>query len=315
MRRRILVLGSALALAATSACGGGDASDDDGELREVTAGVIPIVDVAPLYLGMEQGFFEERGLDLEIQQAQGGAALVPSVVSQEFDFGFSNVVSLMINEELPLQAFANGVGSNGEIGADFSGVFVLDDSPIESLSDLEGATVAANTLNNIGDTTVRQIVRDDGGDPSEVEFVEMPLGDMNASLENEQVDAIWVVEPFTTMAEEEGFREIGSNYAGTHPELTIAVYFANEQSIAEDPELYDDLSAALAESLEYAEENPDEVREIVPSYTEIDENLLQRVRLPKWPAETNMESVELIADLMHEDGLVEDEVNVDELFR
>jgi NitT/TauT family transport system substrate-binding protein len=320
MSRRLLALGSALTLLAAAACGG-DATDDeaaeDGELRTVTAGVIPIVDVAPLYLGVEQGFFEERGLELEIEQGQGGAALMPSVVSGEYDFAFGNVVSLILGqgEGLPLQVFANGVATNGEVGADFSGVFVNEDSGIEDASDLEGMTVAANTLNNIGDTTVRESVREAGGDPAEVEFVEMPLPDMNAALDNEQVDAIWVVEPFTTMAIEAGFQEIASNYAETDPELTIAVYFANEELINEDPELIDDIAAALEESLEYADANPDEVREVIPSYTEIDEELLDDIRLPSWPADINTDSVQKLADLMLEDGLIDDEADVDSLYR
>lgn len=48
------------------------------ELTPVTVGVIPIADTAPLYLGDAQGFFEEEGLDLTIETATGGAAIVPS---------------------------------------------------------------------------------------------------------------------------------------------------------------------------------------------------------------------------------------------
>jgi ABC-type nitrate/sulfonate/bicarbonate transport system substrate-binding protein len=38
------------------------------------------------------------------------------------------------------------------------------------------------------------------------------------------------------------------------------------------------LAAALGESLEYADANPDEVRDIIPTYTEIDEELLEDIR-------------------------------------
>ncbi|WP_046469025.1 ABC transporter substrate-binding protein [Allosalinactinospora lopnorensis] len=317
MRRRILSIAGVLSLIAASGCGGGDQDGEDGGLQEVTAGVIAIVDVAPIYLGDQQGFFEERGIDLNLEVGSGGAASIPGVVSGDLDFAFGNVVSLIIAREqgLPLQIISNGVATTGEQGADFSAVVVKEDSPIESAADLEGATVSANNLQNIGDTTVRASVRKDGGDPSQVEFVEMGLPDMSAAVEKEEIDAAWVVEPFVSMALEDGHREIASNFADGHPELTVATYFTSEEVIAQDPELVDRLTAALEESLAYAAENPDEVREIMGTYTEMDEDLAGEVRLPAWPEEVNRESVETMAELMHQDGLIDEIPDLNELYR
>src|SRR5690606_33458225 len=83
---------------------------EDGELTPVTVGVIPIVDVAPIYLGVDQGFFEDEGLDVTLELAQGGAAIVPAVVSGDYQFGFSNNTSLLVGSSkgLPLKAVAAG---------------------------------------------------------------------------------------------------------------------------------------------------------------------------------------------------------------
>src|SRR5262245_56725911 len=45
---------------------------------------IPIVDVAPIYLGKAKGFFTEQNLDLTITNVRGGAEAVPGVVSGQF---------------------------------------------------------------------------------------------------------------------------------------------------------------------------------------------------------------------------------------
>ena len=37
--------------------------------------MIPIADVAPLYVGIEQGFFKEEKLEIEPKIAAGGAAV------------------------------------------------------------------------------------------------------------------------------------------------------------------------------------------------------------------------------------------------
>src|SRR4051812_49228788 len=62
----------------------------------LTVAAIPIVDVAPLYLGKQKGLFAAEGLELEIQNTQGGAQSVPCVVSQQCQFGFANVISLLL---------------------------------------------------------------------------------------------------------------------------------------------------------------------------------------------------------------------------
>lgn len=304
-----------VALLATAACSPSEEGTEGGELTTVTAGVIPIVDVAPIYLGVDQGFFSDRGIDLQLESGSGGAAIVPGVISGEFDFAFSNIVSLIVAREqgLPLAALTNGVTTAGEQGADFGGVFVLDDSDVTGAADLEGLTVAANNLNNIGDTTVRQSVRADGGDPAEVDFVELPFPDMPAALETGRIDAVWAVEPFASTIREAGHREIASNFVDTHPELSVAAYFTGEDRLAQDPELFDDITAALEESLAYAEENPDEVRRILGTYTEIDEEVIEQMVLPRFPEQINDESVQTLAELMVTDGLIETEPDLDAL--
>ena len=133
-----------------------------------------------------------------MESGQGGAAIVPGVVSGQFQFGFSNITSLMIAQTkgVPVKVVANGVASTGKAGEDFGGVVVRRRTARSRRPpDLAGKKVAVNTLKNIGDTTVRESVRKAGGDPSKIKFVEMPFPDMPAALDDGQVDAAWVVEP------------------------------------------------------------------------------------------------------------------------
>ncbi|MDA2803054.1 ABC transporter substrate-binding protein [Nocardiopsis suaedae] len=317
MRHRLLPAAASAAalILAASACGG-DGGDDGGGTRSITVGAIPIVDVAPLHLAVDQGFFADRGLDVEIQNTTGGAQAIPGVASGDFDFAFGNVTSLLVARDagLPMKVVANGAATTGEQGNDFGAVVVPEGSPITSAEDLEGATVAVNNLENIGDTTVRNSVRKAGGDPAQVEFMELALPDMPPALEKEEIDAAWVVEPFLTTSLEAGATEVASNFVDAHPKLTIAAYFTSEQLLSEAPELAADFASAMEEGLAYAQSNPEEVRRIVGEYTEIDPTLIEEIRLPLFPPETDRESVSTIADLMEQDGLVEQTPDVDALF-
>src|SRR5690606_38436734 len=128
-----------------------DDGDDEADVEEVTikVGILRIADMAPLYLGMDLGYFEEEGLVIEPEFAQGGAAIVPAVLSNEFQIGFSNNVSLMLARQnnVPIKVVANAVyGASEDNGADNpNAIMVTPDSGIESLEDLAGATVAITT--------------------------------------------------------------------------------------------------------------------------------------------------------------------------
>lgn len=322
--RRLLTPFAALALLTPlAACGGDDSGDGGGggggggeqEVRELRVGVIPIVDVAPIYLGVEQGFFEEQGLEVELVPGSGGAAAVPGVVSGDYDFSFGNVTSILLagSEGLPLRVVANGVSSTGDPATDFSAVVVPGGSDVQSVADLEGKRVAVNNLKNIGEVTIRKGIEDAGGDPSNVEFVELPFPEMPAAVAGGNVDAAWVVEPFVTVATGQGARAVFYPFAEPIEDLTVATYFTLEPTIQEDPELVDAFQAAINESLEYANSNPDEVRRILLTYTQIPEAAAQSIRLPSWPQEVNWDSVETVAELMADFGITEEAADVDSL--
>jgi NitT/TauT family transport system substrate-binding protein len=314
MRRTIAAL-AASPLVLTAACGGSDEAGgtaagggEGGATQQVTVGVIPIVDVAPVYLGVEQGFFEECGLEVSLESGQGGAAIVPGVVSGEFEFGFSNVTSLLLaaSEGLPLQMVANGVASTGEQGNDYGAVIALPGSGIRGPADLAGKRVAVNTLNNIGTTTINESVRQAGGDPSTVQYVELPFPDMTAALQQGNVDAIWVVEPFVAQATAAGGQVVASNFVDTADDLTVATYFTSQQYAQQNPEQVECFAEAMEQSLAYAQENPDAVREILGTYTQIAPEVAEAMVMPQWPTEINEESVQTLADLAVQDGLIDE---------
>jgi NitT/TauT family transport system substrate-binding protein len=91
------------------------------------------------------------------------------------------------------------------------------------------------------------------------------------------------------------------------------MYFTSEQYAAENADAVECFSSAMAESLQYTSENPDAAREVLGSYTEIDPAIIEQLRLPEWPAEVNRESVETLAELSVQDGLIDEVPDLDAL--
>ena len=309
LRKRLIALLTVTALAATTAaCGGSDDTSDNNASSnspdKVKVGVIPIVDVAPIYLGKAKGFFSKQNIDLTLEQAQGGAAIVPAVVSGQYQFGFSNVVSLILagSKNVPIKAIANGNNATADPKKDFGGL-VVKDPAITSPKDLEGKTVAANTLKNIVGTSVNELVRKDGGDSTKVKYVEVGFPDMAAALDAGRVQAIFVVEPFLSSALAKGWKQIGS-FAGVSPSLMVADYFTSAQLLGEKPDLAKRFVAAMKESLAYADAHPDEVRQIVTTYTTIKADAAAAMTLPKYNPEIDKASLDLMSGLMVKDGTI-----------
>ncbi|MEV7326170.1 ABC transporter substrate-binding protein [Streptomyces sp. NPDC093970] len=319
MRRLLAALAAGTALLVTAACGSSGSSSStsspSGGTTAVKVGIIPIVDVAPLYLGQKEGFYGKRGLKLSMTLAQGGAAIVPGVTSGQFQFGFSNMTSLMIarSNNVPVRAIANGVASTGVAGKDFGGLVVKKGSDITSARQLEGRKVAVNTLKNINETAVRESVRRAGGDPDRVSFVELAFDQMPAALDRGQIDAAMAVEPALAAMKLQGAAEIASPLVDVAKNLTVAMYFTSTSYARQNPGVVKRFQEATAESLAYADAHPDEVRQIVTTYTKTPADVLAAVTLPKWPADPDRASIDTLEKLSQQDGLFTTAPDLDEL--
>jgi NitT/TauT family transport system substrate-binding protein len=318
LRVAALLVALACTVGAT-ACG----DDDDGgggggaEPATLNVGVIPIADVAPLYLGIDKGFFKEEQLTIKPQLAEGGAAITPAVVSGDFQIGFSNTISLLIaaSEDLPVQIISQGVlGGKSEEQA-WADLLVLKDGPIKEPKDLEGKTIAVNTLKNICEVTIKASLEQENVAVDTLEFTEVPFPDMNAALEAGRVDAACVVEPFVSQGKAGKARGIAPFYVRTAPDLTVATYFTSTQYAEENADVVDRFVQAMNKSLTYADSHPDEVRKVLLDYTEIPPEAAEAIKLPVWRPDLNEPTIEKLSELSVKYGLIEEQPDLEELIR
>lgn len=305
----------ALAAPALTACDGAPENTSSGELKKIVVGANPIIDLAPLWVGKDQGIFAKHGIDLDIQTGAGGAALVPGVVSGQFSFTFVNPTTLFVARDkgLDLQVVSNVASSTGTTGTDSSAILVKSDSAIKSPKDLAGKTVAVNTLNSIGTTVIRQSVRKDGGDPDSIKFVETGFPDMMAALSSNHIDAAWEVEPFISRSLNEGYRAVSWPYVDTAPELPIALAVTSGQNLEQNKELVANFVAALHESTTFANENRDAVKKIVPTYTGVKAEQADKIFFPLWTPDINRDGLKALAELTVSDRILKAAPNLDEL--
>ena len=295
--------------------GGGGGTPEQPE--KVKIGLIPIADVAPVFVGIKQGFFKEQGIELEPQFAAGGAAITPAVLSGDFDIGFSNTVSLLIaaSKDLPVTIISQGVLGGKTEDEAWADLLVLKDGPIKQPKDLEGKTIAVNTLNNICGVTINASLEKMGVDISKLKYTEIPFPEMNAALEKDRVQGACVVEPFVSQGKAGAMKGIDPFYYNTAPDLTVAAYFASKEYIAKNKDVVDRFVTAMKKSLDYAQSHPDEVRGVLTEYTEIPPEAAQKINLPQWKSDLTTDTIEQLSTLSKKYGYLEEEPDLNALIR
>jgi NitT/TauT family transport system substrate-binding protein len=138
---------------------------------------------------------------------------------------------------------------------------------------------------------------------------------MNAALEAGRVDGACVVEPFVSQGKAGKAKGIDPFYINTAPDLTVATYFTTKEYAEQNPEVVNGFVAAVNKSLDYAQNNPDEVRQILLEYTEIPPEAAESIKLPSWRPDLNRPTIEQLSQLSQKYGLIEEQPNLDELIR
>jgi NitT/TauT family transport system substrate-binding protein len=321
---RVLRCAATVAASALLVAGcGGDGEESSGggggggSAKPVTLkiGLIPIADVAPVFLGRKKGFFDEQKIKLDPQFAAGGAAITPAVISGDFDIGFSNTVSLLIaaSKGLPVKVISQGVLGDANDSKVWEDLLVRKNGPIKEPKDLEGKTIAANTLNNVCEVTINASLEKQGVDVSKLKYTEIPFPEMVGALQKKRVDAACVVEPFVSQGKAMGMKGIDPFYFNTAPNLTVAMFFASKEYIAKNKDVVDRFVTAMKKSLDYAQAHPDEVRDVLTEYTEIPPEAAQKINLPQWKSELTTDTIETVSQLTKKYGLIEEEPDLGEL--
>jgi NitT/TauT family transport system substrate-binding protein len=302
-RARTLIGGLAALALTVTACGGDDdggggggggGGGAEGELTTVNIGTLPISNAASMYLGMQEGFFEEEGLEIEPTVLQSGNEIITGLVSGDFDFGFVGYISTGIaaSQGVPVCAVTAADATGTSTEDDWQVIVAAGDSPINGPADLAGATVGINALGGVAEVMTKAVLDQAGVDPNSVELLEIPFPEVPAALAAGRIDAGYTAEPFVTQVLDQGGKVVVAPGPEIAPEFPNGNYSTTEQAFSADPELVERFVAAMNRSSEYAAENPDAVRAIIPTYTQIPEELAARIRLPVYTAELDEEAID-----------------------
>ena len=262
-------------------------------------GYMKIVDNAAMFVAMDKGFFKAEGLELETVPMAGGAVIVQGVTSGDLQFGWTNVISLYqaYVEGFDFKLIAGGA-TNVRGSNETHAIIVGKGSPIKSAKDLEGKTVAVNTLNNIVHLMAMAWVDKNGGSSRKIKFVEIPFPQMEPALVAGKVDAISVQEPFAAVAAHKPETRVLSNpWGDVVPKFLIASWFASEKWIQKNKSTAQAFVRAINRGIDAIHADKDGARAAMIKWAGLNPDMVGKIGLPLFEKTVNEKDIQATIDL------------------
>jgi ABC-type nitrate/sulfonate/bicarbonate transport system substrate-binding protein len=226
------------------------------------------------YVAKEKGFFQEQGLDVDIQHSTGGSQHVQLLVSGQVQFttaDAANVLQRIADPGLPLVAIAL-IGQTGQ-----QGWVTLKDSGLDDPSDWKGKTVG---YRNTVPPDLLAILKAQGMSLDDIEEVNVGYQPSQLLVEG-RVD----VYPVFLSNEPDIIRrklgkEVNVFQAADYGMPTLGLtYVTTEDYMREHPEIVERFLKAVLHGTEWSRDNRNEAIDIVLKYAPGEEREHQRFML------------------------------------
>lgn len=196
--KKLLTIFMTLAMVGTMAGCAKTKTEEVKETKKLSFGAMSSIDIVPIVIAKEKGYFEEEGLELDFQLFTAAKDRDAALQAGELDG--------VIADEIAISIYQNS-GIDMKITGATNGAWTLvvgKDSGIENLEDLKGKKMAISE-NTMIDYLSDYIAEENGVNSSEIEKIAIPA--MPARLEalrNKQVDAAILPAPFNDTAVADG---------------------------------------------------------------------------------------------------------------
>ncbi len=277
------------------------------QAKTVKLAYIPIGDCLQLYVAEDKGFFAQEGLEVAPMAMKGGAVIAPAVEAGEAQIGWSNAVSIIIAHAKGFDfAFLTSGAISQEGGHRVHSLMIAADSPMTSVKDLAGKTVAINTLGNINELSLRALAEAEGLDVASVKLVEAPFPNMEAALKNGSVDAYIAVEPFVTVAKSHNTAKalVESAHKSFGERFMIGSWFAKKSWVKDNPDTAAAFARAIDKASVFIRDNPEAAREILSANTKLAPELAEKIALPAFDPKLDPADVQPLVDACAKYGLI-----------
>ncbi|MGN0341169.1 MAG: ABC transporter substrate-binding protein [Roseburia sp.] len=324
MKKRIFrrILSCSLAVAMVVGLCACAKSSTSPELTTVTLNeVAHSIFYAPMYVAIENGYFEEEGIDLQLTTGFGADKVMAAVVSGEADVGF-------MGTEASIYAYAEGSSDyvcNFAQLTQRAGNFLVSREPMDSFSyeDLVGKEVLGGRAGGTPEIVFEYILKKNGISPSEVNIDQsIDFGSTAAAFSGGKGEFTVEFEPSATALEAAGEGYVVASLGVDSGYVPYTAFSAKQSYIDENPEVIQHFTNALQKGMDYvATHTPAEIAEVIaPQFPDNDTETITTIVTRYYEQETwktdlifTESSFNLMVDILKDAGVLEVSVPYDEL--
>ena len=296
----------------------------DGEkLTQITlAEVTHSIFYAPQYVAIEQGYFEEVGIDIELILTSGADKVTAAVLSKDADIGFCGSEGTIYvyngGEKDYLKTFAQLTQKDGS--------FIVSRENIEdfSLEDLKGKTILGGRAGGMPEMTLEYALKQNEIDPEKDVTVDtsVEFAAMGGAFIGGQGDFVTLFEPNALELEQEGYGYVVASLGKLGGVVPYTSYSTRISFIEENKELINNFTKAVQKGLDYVQNHTDEevAKAIINQFpdTSLEDitKVVKRYRdIDAWPETTEFseDSFNHLQDIMLDYGAIDEKVPYEEL--
>jgi NitT/TauT family transport system substrate-binding protein len=198
---------------------------------KVKIGVLKLTSSAPVFVGVDKGYFREFGIEPELVFFQAAAPIATALAAGQLDVGATGLTAALYNIVLGGEQLWI-VADKGREWPGYPLVAIvvqkeLWDAGVRTIKDLKGKRIGVTQLGSTFHYHIGNILEKDGLKLADVKLV--PLQAMPATVEalkGKQVDAILVPQPFPGAVEAQGFGKILAWAGDLYPWQIATIFFS-----------------------------------------------------------------------------------------
>ncbi|MEM7170439.1 MAG: ABC transporter substrate-binding protein [Pseudomonadota bacterium] len=229
---------------------------DDVRADSMTLAHSTWVGYGPFYIARDKGFFEEEGVEIELQIMENTPLKMGALMAGQVDLVASTAdeFPIYMKPGKPLKYILAVDNSNGGDG-------VVSNKEIESIADLKGKKVAFEE-GSVSQFFINALLLEAGMTQDDIEMVNMTATDAGVAFVAGRVDAAVTWEPHLTQGEQadHGRRLVDSSQK---PGLIVDVVAVTEETMQERGEELQAFVRGWQRALDFLESNPDEAYQIM----------------------------------------------------
>ena len=241
---------------------------NDNELKKISVNeVARSVFYAPQYVAINNGFFKEEGLEIELTTGQGADKVMTAVLAGQSDIGFAG-------PEASIYVYNEGKEDYAEVFAQMTkrdGSFLVSKTDTDNFSwnDLKGKTVIPGRKGGVPYMTFEYVLKQNGINPeTDVNLDDSIKFDLMAgAFAGGDAEYVTLFEPTASMTEEAGKGYVVASVGEASGEIPYTAYFAKKSYIEKNKDIIQGFTNAIYKGQQWIKQHSaKEIAEVIQDF-------------------------------------------------